>query len=114
MVKIFSKCYQNFFILVQLLESTLSALKTDGEAQEKAIKEVSEKLKVLEEGLNNFYPDCGQVYGENVGVLDFVFLSLLCGPKVHEEVLGIKVIDPEKTPLVYSWLTALVELPLVK
>ncbi|PON57369.1 Glutathione S-transferase, C-terminal-like [Parasponia andersonii] len=97
-----------------LFENMLIVLKTEGEAQEKAIKEVSHKLQVLEEGLNKFYPDCGQIHEENVGVLDFVFLSLFGGHKIHEEVLGITVIDLEKTPLVYSWLKALVKLPFVK
>ncbi|KAL6319004.1 hypothetical protein AAG906_001477 [Vitis piasezkii] len=34
--------------------------------------------------------------------------------KVQEVVLGVKFIDPEKYPLVYSWLTALTELAVVK
>ncbi|PON93606.1 Glutathione S-transferase, C-terminal-like [Trema orientale] len=97
----------------RLFENMLIVLKTEGEAQEKAIKEVSHKLQVLEEGLNKFYPDCGQIHAENVGILDCVFLSLFGGLKIHE-VLGITVIDPEKTPLVYSWLKALVEIPFVK
>ncbi|KAI3429921.1 uncharacterized protein J3R85_008409 [Psidium guajava] len=73
------------FLQQQLFEAVFSVIKTDGEAQAKAVKEVHEKLKVLEEGI-----------------------------KVHEEVLGMKFLDPEKYPRVTSWVKALTELPLVK
>lgn len=100
--------------MVQLFESMLVALKTDGETQQKAFKEVSEKLEVLEEGLKTFYPDCGRVNGENVGLIDVVVLSLFGEYKVQEEVLGINVIDHEKTPLIFSWLAAVSDIPSVK
>ncbi|KAM5570742.1 hypothetical protein ABKV19_011400 [Rosa sericea] len=34
--------------------------------------------------------------------------------ETHEQVLGIKVIDPEKTPVIFSWIKAINELPVVK
>ena len=93
----------------------LVSLKTEGEAQQKAFKEVCEKLEVLEEGLKNFYPDCGRIDSiDNLGVLDLVILSLFGGYDIQEEVLGFNARDPEKTPLISSWLKALRELPLVK
>lgn len=37
------------------------------------------------------------------------------GPyKAHEEVFGLKVLDPEKYPLLFSWVQKLNEIPLVK
>jgi len=93
----------------------LSVVKTDGEAQERAVKEVHEKLKVLEEGIKANYPEGSPfVNGNSVGLLDIVVCSLLGSHKVQEEVLGIKFLDPEKYPRVTSWVTALTELPLVK
>ena len=89
--------------------------KTDGEAQEKAVKELHEKLQVLEEGLKNFFPDCSKpVVSENLGLLEIVITCILGNYKAQEEVLGLKLIDSEKTPLVFSWVTALLDLPVVK
>ncbi|XWS51124.1 hypothetical protein CRYUN_Cryun12cG0149800 [Craigia yunnanensis] len=98
-----------------LFESMLTVVKTDGEAQEKAIKELLGKLEVLEEGMKEFFPDGNPCVGsDNIELLDLVMLSLFGAHKIQEEVLGIKIIDPEKTPLIFSWLTAINELPLVK
>ncbi|KAL5544476.1 hypothetical protein UlMin_008260 [Ulmus minor] len=103
------------FLQQQLFESVLKVLKTEGETQEKALKQVSEKLNLLEEGLKSFYSDgnpCIDI--EHVGLHDLVLVSFFGGYKVYEELLGIKLLDPEKTPLIYSRLTALADLPLVK
>ena len=41
--------------------------------------------------------------------------STFFGPyKIHEEVVGIKMIDPERNPLLSSWLMALTEQPVMK
>ncbi|TQD75031.1 hypothetical protein C1H46_039400 [Malus baccata] len=72
-----------------VFESMVSVLKTSGQAQEKAIKEVSEKLNLLEEGLKGAY-------------------------EAREEVLGFKVIDLQTTPLIYSCIRAMTEIPEVK
>ncbi|XP_015868070.3 glutathione S-transferase U9-like [Ziziphus jujuba] len=103
------------FIQQQLFEAMFSVLKTDGEAQHKAIKEVNEKLNILEEGMKNFFQaSTHPVDGQNLGLLDIVICSILGNYKAQEQVLGIKIIDLEKTPLIFSWLTTLVELPVVK
>ena len=99
----------------QVFQALYSVVKTGGEAQEKAAKELHEKLQVLEEGLKNFFPDCSKpVDSENLGLLDIVISCMLGNHKASEEVLGIKLIDLEKTPLVFSWVTALSDLPVVK
>ncbi|XVE56948.1 hypothetical protein DITRI_Ditri04bG0052000 [Diplodiscus trichospermus] len=103
------------FVQQHLFETMFTVVKTDGEAQEKAVKELLEKLQVLEEGIKEFFPD-GNICidSNNVGLLDLVLLSVFGPYNVQEEVLGIKIIDMEKTPLVYSWLRAINQLPLVK
>ena len=67
----------------------LVVLKTEGEVQEKAIEEIYGKMKVLENGMKDFFPNgkpCVDI--NNVGLLDVVFCSLFGGYKFHEQVLG--------------------------
>ncbi|KAL6181609.1 hypothetical protein ACLB2K_048260 [Fragaria x ananassa] len=101
----------------QVFEALVMVLKTIGEAQEKAIKEVSEKVKLLEAGLKGLFPDgipSVDEYSKNVTLLDLVILANLGGYEAQEEVLGVKIIDSEKTPLIVSCITALIDLPAVK
>ncbi|KAG7954891.1 hypothetical protein I3843_11G043500 [Carya illinoinensis] len=105
--------------LQQVLETSIMVIKFDGEAQEKAIKELFEKLMVLEEGMKNTFTDDDLegttfIKHENIGLLNVVLISSLGHYKLQEEVLGFKIIDPEKTPLIFSWLTTLTEIPAVK
>ncbi|KAF5477034.1 hypothetical protein F2P56_003713 [Juglans regia] len=103
------------FIEQQLLQRVILVVKSDGEAQEKAIEELFEKLKLLEERIMNIFPEgTASINQENMRLLDIVLLTCFGSYKVQEEVLGFKLMDPEKTPLVFSWLTTLLEIPVVK
>lgn len=103
------------FLQQQLFETMLLVCKTDGETQEKATKELHEKFEVFEQGMKELFPDGrSKIDSNNVGLIDFVLLSLFGPHRVQSEVVGVKVIDPEKTPLVFSWIAALSELPVVK
>ncbi|XVF54302.1 hypothetical protein PTKIN_Ptkin05aG0170300 [Pterospermum kingtungense] len=104
------------FVQQQLCESLLTVIKTDGEVQQKAFGNLFEKLEVLEEGIKEIFPDGNPCIGNyNIGLLDLVMLSMFSpNNKIQEEVFGMKIIDPEKTPLIFSWLTVLHQLPLVK
>ncbi|KAF8039340.1 hypothetical protein BT93_B1774 [Corymbia citriodora subsp. variegata] len=103
------------FLQQQLFEAIFAVIKTDGEAQERAGKEVHEKLKVLEEGIKGSYSGGSPfINGNSMGLLDTVVCSILGAHKIQEEVLGVKFLDPEKYPTVTSWVTALAELPLAK
>ncbi|KAI6683099.1 hypothetical protein NL676_029012 [Syzygium grande] len=103
------------FLHQQFYVAMASVIKTDGEAQERAVKEVHEQLKVLEEGIKGSYPGGSPfINGDNMGLLDIIVLPILGAHKVLEEVLGAKFLDPEKYPRVTSWVKALTELPLVK
>lgn len=101
-----------------MFERTILVIKSDGEAQEKVIKELFEKLMVLEEGMKNTFTDDHEgttlIKHENIGLLNVLLISCFGPYKIQEEVLGFKVIDLEKTPLIFSWLTALIEIPAVK
>lgn len=43
-----------------------------------------------------------------------LMFSIFDAYEAHEQVLGIKGIDPEKTPVTFSWITAINELPVAK
>ena len=100
---------------MQVFETMMSVLTSDGEEQEKAVKEFFERLSTLEEEIKNIFPEGIQVIDQkNVRLLDLVVVTTLSHYKAHEECLGLKLIHPEMTPLLFSWLTALLELTLVK
>lgn len=102
---------------MQLFEDTLFyATITDGEAQEKHIKELFEKLKLLEEGMKGYFPNGIRipVDSENLRLLDILVCATFGSYKVQEEILGKKIIHPEKYPLIFSWVTALNEVAVVK
>ncbi|KAL5544472.1 hypothetical protein UlMin_008256 [Ulmus minor] len=101
------------YIQQQMFEAMTLVVSTDGETQEKAIKELYEKFEVLEKGMKDLFPN-GTFDGKNVGFLDIIMCSVFGPYKVQEQVLGIKVIDQERNPIIFSWVTALNELPLVK
>lgn len=104
----------NFLLHVQVYETMFSVMKTDGEAQETAIEELYEKLKTFEEGMKGLFPDGTPYDGKNMGILD-ILMCITFGPyKAQGEVLGVKIIDPEKNPLIFSWVNALIEVPEVK
>nr|ACU13389.1 unknown [Glycine max] len=105
------------FIQDQLMESTFLVVKTDGEAQQKAIDHVYEKLKVLEDGMKTYLGEGNAIISgveNNFGILDIVFCALYGAYKAHEEVIGLKFIVPEKFPVLFSWLMAIAEVEAVK
>ena len=100
---------------MQLFDSMRPVVATVGEAQEKVIKKVFENLKVVEEGMKDLFPGGTPVInGENLGMLDIVAFSILSSYKAVEEAIGVKLLDCERNPLIFSLVTALNELPVVK
>ncbi|KAG5522812.1 hypothetical protein RHGRI_034832 [Rhododendron griersonianum] len=102
------------FLQQQLSVAMRQLLITEGEAQEKAIKEAIDTLKIAEEGKLEFSPTTPITNENQLGVLDIVICSVLGAYRAVEEVLGVKLIDPERNPLVLSWMEALLELPVMK
>ncbi|TXG50478.1 hypothetical protein EZV62_023002 [Acer yangbiense] len=88
---------------------------TEGEAQEKAIEEAYEKMEILEKGIKEFFPDgAPKIDGQNLGLLDIMVSAVLGTQKANEQVQGVKIVDPERFPLMFSWVHQLNELPLMK
>ncbi|XP_054804994.1 glutathione S-transferase U9 [Prosopis cineraria] len=103
------------FIQDQLFETAIAILKSEGEAQQKAIKNMDEKLGLLEKAMKEYFPDGKpDVDEKNAGVLDIIFCTVFGAYKSHEEVLGIKSLDADKFPVLFSWLMAVTELQAVK
>ncbi|XAR50057.1 Glutathione transferase [Bertholletia excelsa] len=106
------------FLHQQLFESMMQVMKSEGEAQERAKKEVDEKLKMLEEvGIGDLFPagfGHGSISPKNLGLQDIVMCSVLSSYKILEEAIGVSLVDPEKNPGIVSWVAALNELSAVK
>ncbi|XVF09081.1 hypothetical protein REPUB_Repub07fG0060100 [Reevesia pubescens] len=89
--------------------------RNDGEDQAKALEDAGDKMKVLEEGMKEFFPGGSPtIYGDNLGLLDIIISATFSSHKAYEEVLGAKILDPERSPLIFSWVNSLNELPRVK
>ncbi|PRQ16164.1 putative glutathione transferase [Rosa chinensis] len=102
------------FINQKFTDIMMTIIKTKGEVQEKALSQVHELIKVLDEGIKIFFPDGNPTFEvKNLGLLDIIASTVFCSFSATEEVIGAKIIDPEKTPLLYSWVKALGEHPLV-
>ena len=87
---------------MQVFENMTLVLKSDGEAQEKAVKEVFAKLNTLEEEIKNIFPEGIQIINQkNVELLGLVIVSTFGHYKALEEYLGLKLIDPEQTPFYF-------------
>lgn len=79
---------------------------SDEEAQEKAVEEVQEKMKVLEEGIKEFSAeDIRTSDGKKLGFMDVL---------VSTTFSTYKVLEPEKNPLIYTRVTNLHVLPVVQ
>ncbi|KAF3546526.1 hypothetical protein DY000_02006063 [Brassica cretica] len=105
------------YIQLHLFDVVMKVVKTEGEEQEKALTEVKEKLSIIEkEGLKDIFSDTNgkpTLTNETMSLVDIVMCTLLSPYKAHEEVLGLKMVDPETVPGVCSWLTAINETDVV-
>ncbi|KAB2633515.1 glutathione S-transferase U9-like [Pyrus ussuriensis x Pyrus communis] len=103
------------YIQQQLFEGMSRVVTSEGEAQEKAPEEVFARLGVFEEGMKE-YLHGGDSFtnGENLGLLDILMVATFGPYKAHEQVLGFKMLDPDRNPLLFSWVAAMKEHPLVK
>ncbi|KAL5722766.1 glutathione transferase [Ranunculus cassubicifolius] len=90
-------------------------LSEEGEEKEKATEESNENACILEEGIKrDFIGKSPFFHGENLGYLDIVVGASSCSYMAMEEVVGVKLIDPDKFPLYFTWVTAMKSHPVVK
>lgn len=81
--------------------------------QEKWIEELYQKQRILEDGIKDLFP-AGGIISEKLGLLDIIMVATFGAYKAQEEVLGFKTLDSERNPLLFSWVEALMKLPVVK
>ncbi|PIN06878.1 Glutathione S-transferase [Handroanthus impetiginosus] len=100
----------------QFLDTSIKIyIAQDKEAQDKACQDTFEKLHVLEEGMNNFILENPRlINGEKMDILDIMIIATLGAFRAQEEVLGIKILDPKKHPLIFEWVTNLMKVDVVK
>ncbi|KAF8399471.1 hypothetical protein HHK36_015337 [Tetracentron sinense] len=95
----------------KFLTSSNPVIRSEGEEQEKAIKEFLENFKVLEE---DFAGKFHFLNGKDPGFLDFVMGSSVCNHRAIEEAIGADLIDPQRNPMFFTRMTALKDHPVVK
>ncbi|XP_031283542.1 probable glutathione S-transferase [Pistacia vera] len=81
-----------------------------GQEHKKAMKECVEMLETVEEhgfglGEKKFF------HGEKVGVVDITFGSILYWLDVIEEILGVKLLEPQKFPRLHKWIENFKKVP---
>ncbi|KAJ9678351.1 hypothetical protein PVL29_020504 [Vitis rotundifolia] len=104
------------FIEQKITEAMRTALVTQGEQQEKVVKELKEAMEVLEGEAAAKLNDKTLFFGgkNGLGYVDIV-LGWICNwVEVIEEVGGFKVLDPQKQPHIHKWMANFVEVPLIK
>ncbi|XP_031120028.1 glutathione S-transferase U9-like [Ipomoea triloba] len=94
----------------QVYECLLKVLTSGARDQENACKELYDKLRVLENGMGGRT----NVQSSNLGLLDIMIVPTLGAYKVQEEVFGVKILDPDRNPMLHSWVNSLIELPVIK
>ncbi|CAN4090989.1 unnamed protein product [Withania somnifera] len=85
---------------------------TSGEKQEKAIKETIEMLKIIEEQAlgeeNKFFG------GEKIGIVDIAFGVIPHWLEVIEDIIGVKLLEPNLFPLLLNWIKRFKEEQVIK
>ena len=84
------------------------------EEREKAIEDLSQVLKVFEEGIEKDFPGQNPFFnGESLGYLGIAIGSLGCNYKAAHEAIGAVLIS-EKNPKFLSWVNAMKICPLME
>lgn len=88
-------------------------LRPPKDEQEKgiAIKKAEESIAIMEEkglGEKKFFG------GNNIGMVDMAYGCLSHWLEGLEEIVGMKLIEPKKFPLLHSWMQNFKEVPLIK
>lgn len=85
--------------------STWNVFCNTGEKQQNAIKESLEMLKTLEE---NALGENSKLFGgENIGLVDIAFGGYSHWMEIIEEIVEVKLLDPQNFPRLNEWLNFL-------
>ena len=86
-------------------------MRTTGEEEEKAKKEATEQIKIIEEqglGDKKFFS------GDMMSLVDIAFSWLAYLYEVVEEVSAVKVLDVNTFPRLHAWIQNFKEVPTIK
>ncbi|KAK6255060.1 hypothetical protein SCA6_016365 [Theobroma cacao] len=86
-------------------------LSTGGEEQEKAARELLEVLKIIEEkalGEKQFFG------GDTINLVDISYGVLAYWFKIMQEIIGVKVLEPNTFPRLYEWAQNFMEVAVIK
>ncbi|KAK6772890.1 hypothetical protein RDI58_028128 [Solanum bulbocastanum] len=92
--------------------STWNVFCNTGEKQQNAIKESLEMFKTIEEnalGENNIL-----FGGENIGLVDIAFGGYSLWMEIIEEIVGVKLVDPQNFPRINKWIKNFKEVQAIK
>nr|GMC55320.1 glutathione S-transferase U9-like [Ipomoea batatas] len=99
----------------QVYECLLKVLTSRAREQENACEELYDKLRVLENGMGEVLAmGRTNVQCSNLGLLDIMIVPTLGAYKVQEEVFGVKILNPDRNPMLHSWVNSLIELRVIK
>ncbi|PRQ36872.1 putative glutathione transferase [Rosa chinensis] len=86
-------------------------LPTAGEEREKTIKDVLETLRTLEEqglGDKKFFG------GDSIGLVDLVHGWLASWFEISQEMVGVKLLEPNTLPRLHAWVQNFKDTPVIK
>ncbi|KDP33368.1 hypothetical protein JCGZ_12917 [Jatropha curcas] len=85
--------------------------RTSGQEQEKAVKETVEMLKTIEE---NAMGEKKYFGGDKINMVDIAYSGIAYWLGGIEEVVGIKMLEPQKFPRLHAWTRNFNETPVIK
>ncbi|XWS51127.1 hypothetical protein CRYUN_Cryun12cG0150100 [Craigia yunnanensis] len=99
----------------KLFEAIGRVITGNGVAQEKNTNELAQQMDVFEEEVKKNFPEGSEgIQNENIGLLDILLSATFSPYKAQEEIAGVKILDPERHPFIYSWVTNLNQVPVMK
>lgn len=86
----------------------------EGEAQAKSVEEARKRIKVLDEGLKEHFPNKNIRENDDVGLLEITIMATFGAHKAHREAIGVEIIGPVNTQTLYNWIERLQDLSVMK
>ncbi|KAK6255081.1 hypothetical protein SCA6_016386 [Theobroma cacao] len=88
--------------------------RTEGEEQEKAVKESLEMLQTIEEHALGVGDEKKFFGGDKINMVDIAFGGLAHWLGIIEDVAGMKLVEPHKFPRLNQWIENFKQVPVIK